>query len=226
MKKLIGVLLGVFVLYACAYGGAGPQIIARSTDPLWAGSAAHLPVGPGASVGMESPHAVEMPEVKAMLYTYADRGYIRRPDMDVVRLTPSGAVVLMGFEKPGLSTLDGQPVIAVLTSLVGDTPQTDVWGMVLLKTPQGGLTISDSDADQPLDGVIENLGTGPSGPWCHDIMTCAGAIRKAMPPEMREWVDCCSINILAGTVGGGGTPLGVAAGFIAAMTCHGSQSIK
>lgn len=224
MKTLLGVLLGAFVLYACAYGGAAPQIIARSTDPLWVGSPAHLPVGPGASVGMESPHAIEMPEVKAMMYVYADRGYIRRPDMDAVRLTADGAVVVLGFEKPGLSTLDGQPVIAVLTNLVGGVLQSDVWGMVLLKTPQGGLTISD--ADQPLDGIIENLGTGTGNPWCYNAATCGQYIRGMMTQQMRDLVDCVSINMMAGIVGGAGSPWGFAAGLIASMGCHGSQSIK
>lgn len=155
------------------------------------------------------------------------RGYVRRADTDVIRQTQQGLVVMLGFEKPGMPLTEGQPVIFFVPGIA------QVWGAVL--SSQGGLSISTVDPPVTIGAMDSgsgdhrpanigplDLGTGPPDHYpCGMAPFGPGPCQAyhSLPPGAQELVDCCAINLVAGAVGGRGTPLGLAAGAIASLGC-------
>lgn len=161
--------------------------------------------------------------IRTLTDEFMRRGYVRRADTDVIRQTQQGPVVMLGFEKPGLPLTDGQPVIFFVPGIA------QVWGAVL--SSQGGLSISTVDSPVTIgamdgDHRPANIGPLDFGPGPPDHHPCGlqpfpgpCQIYNGLPPGAQELVDCCAINLVAGFVGGRGTPLGVAAGAISSLGC-------
>lgn len=152
----------------------------------WHGGKGSLPLGPDITPQELLAHVDSLPAVVAAKATFASRGYIRRQELDSLKILPGFSMVMLGYQKPGLELNQAEAYIFVSTrrldlyvdaEICGGPTNTDCRHesvpATLFQTQVGGglieHTASDSIlfVDTPQDPAITISGviTGTPAPY-------------------------------------------------------------
>jgi hypothetical protein len=153
-------------------------------------------------------HAEMLDGVQPALQEFANRGYIRRADLDTAYTSPGVSAVVLAFEKPGEDPRVEQPIILVQSFAVeypdGWWPVTMIGGMIVRDSVANGTHIPALTGDAVLSVVqYETTNGGPIGPEGPDwdvIVAGVFSMKEAafmyarnyaarMTADEREWWD-------------------------------------
>ena len=181
----------------------------------WHGGKGSLPLGPDITPQELLAHVDSLPAVVAAKAAFASRGYIRRQELDSLKILPGYSMVLLGYQKPGLELNQAEAYIFVSTRRLDLYVDAEVCGgptytdcthesvpATLFQTQVGGglieHTASDSIlfVDTPADPAITISGTitgtpAPSATFGNERVTLTG-LRNAID-AVDDW--CSSMDI-------------------------------
>ena len=149
----------------------------------WHGGKGSLPLGPDITPQELLAHVDSLPAVVAAKAAFASRGYIRRQELDSLKILPGYSMVLLGYQKPGLELNQAEAYIFVSTRRLDLYVDAEVCGgptytdcthesvpATLFQTQVGGGLIEHAASDSilfvdtPEDPAIAIVGTFSGSP--------------------------------------------------------------
>jgi hypothetical protein len=186
----------VAALAAHSASAREPHSYPSDDDPRYlAGDSNNLPIGPGTDLASAIAHARTMPAVLSAINVCRLRGYVRREESDsgYVQPDPPLTIVILAFEKPGLTPpagMLGTPIVQIGTALGADAIRsTQVsGGLVFFELADGTPVLADDVPGYRFDGSFDIHKTGGTGGVYHterivqclrDYFVCAGVGNSA-----------------------------------------------
>jgi hypothetical protein len=175
MKIAVAVLLCLALSHSqsAAQSQHSSRYEVQSPDPsgfpaMWPGGSGSLPTGPQATPEMILNAARTLWAVQPGIESMQQAGYLRRIDLDAAFNTGAGPVAVLGFQEPGHSPVDRQPVLLVVaraddyrwfTQVLGAVVETGSDGMPKLveSAPGNFLVQAYSSASKSRTPIVPNF---------------------------------------------------------------------